>query len=114
MATQRCRCEEFVQRRHIVCELPQETVDVLDAVGGAEGSLEHWYQSQAMQREGLFQAFLEAVEGRLVPQLQARFERFQRGLGFRVRRVCRRPPPSSDGFRSARSWAGTKPTFWRL
>ena len=45
----------------VVGELLQETVDVLDAVGGAEGSLEHRYESQMFWR----MRFWEWIDGSL-------------------------------------------------
>jgi hypothetical protein len=66
---------------HVVCELLQETVDVLNAVGGTEGSTKHRHQSQSMQCQRLFHAFLQTMEGGLVRQFQFRFERIQGFLG---------------------------------
>ncbi len=41
---------------HVVCQLLQETVDVLNAVGGTEGSTEHRHPSQSRQRQRPFNA----------------------------------------------------------
>jgi hypothetical protein len=72
---------------HVVCQLLQETVDVLNAVGGAQGSTKHRHQSESMQRQRLFHAFLQTVEGGLVGQFQFRFECIQGSSGCVVGRL---------------------------
>ena len=70
---------------HITGALCDHGVEGFDAVGGAKGLLELRHQSQAMEGEGFFEPFLQAVEGRCIHQGQGGFEGRQRGFGFFVR-----------------------------
>jgi hypothetical protein len=66
---QECRCQPPISLIGVVPALDisgalcHHRVEGFDTVGGAKGLLELRHQSQAMQSEGSFEAFFQAVQG---------------------------------------------------
>ena len=66
----------------------QAAVDRFNGIGCFQTHSQVIKNPQPMEREGLFHPLLEAVQGGLIHQFQARFERVQRRLGRRVGRFA--------------------------
>ena len=73
---------------HFACALFDQAIDRFDAVGRAETKAERGDHAEPMQRQRLFEPFVQGAGRRLVERHEFAADRGQRGLGFFVGRLA--------------------------